>query len=145
MRIKWKPGRPLPTFDHTITVLNKLAARDSPTKLDLWKKTIIPNCAWTAQSVRSAAGAEISIGGAFVVRVPETEHYRPYHNWKESLEGVTFSTGDYIIKGEVEEEVTAQNVQNVVNRHRPEAFELRYFRDNTGAAKGLGHYHLEGT
>ena len=66
MRITWKPGQMLPTFDYTITVLNKLAARDSATKLDVWKATVLHNCSWSGRAERSVQGNTVSVGNVFV-------------------------------------------------------------------------------
>lgn len=145
MRIKWKRGQLLPTFDYTITVLNKLKSTDSATRLDVWKKTVLYNCAWSSQAVRSVQNSTVSLGSAFVVRVPKNKEYHSYKEWKETLDGFTFSTGDFIILGEIEEEtVTPNNVGDIVNRHRPQAFEVRLFKDNTVTIEALEHYHIEG-
>lgn len=144
MRITWKPGQMLPTFDYTITVLNKLAARDSATKLDVWKATVLHNCSWSGRAERSVSGNTVSVGNVFVVRVPKSADYHPYNKWKESMDGFTFSTGDYIIRGEVTEEITPDTVQNIVNAHKPEAFIVKLFQDNTGTVEALEHYHIEG-
>lgn len=138
----------LPTFRHTITILNKRDGRDSPDHLDAWKKTVLDHCAWKqtetqGQSGRLSEAVEINEGAEYLVRVPPSDEYRPYSAWKEDMEGFTFSPGDYVIKGEIAEEVTAETVQSVVNRYRPDAFEVRLFRDNTGTGY-LDHYRLEG-
>lgn len=144
MRITWKPGQMLPTFDYTVTVLNKLAARDSATKLDVWKSTVLHNCSWSGRAERSMDGNNATVGNVFVVRVPKSADYHPYNEWKNSMDGFTFSTGDYIIRGEVTEEVTPSTVQDIVNRHKPEAFIVKLFKDNTGTIEVLEHYHIEG-
>ena len=144
MRITWKPGQMLPTFDYTVTVLNKLAARDSATKLDVWKATVLHNCSWSGHAERSVQGNTVSVGNSYVSRVPKSPDYHPYNKWKEDMEGFTFSTGDYLVRGEITEEVTPQTVQNIVASHRPEAFMVKFFQDNTGTIEALEHYHLEG-
>lgn len=145
MKIKWKQGQLLPTFDYTITVLNKLKSTDSATKLDVWKKTVLNNCAWSSQAVRSVQGSTVSLGNAFVVRVPKNADYKPYNEWKDTLDGFTFSTGDYIIKGEITEDtVTPNNVLKIVEAYRPDAFSVVFFKDNTGTVEALEHYHIEG-
>lgn len=146
MKLKWKQGQLLPTFDYTITVLNKVKSTDSATGLDVWRKTVINNCAWSSNAVRNIQGSTVSVGNAFVVRVPKSPDYHPYSEWKDNVDnGFTFSTGDYIIKGEIEEDViTPNNVLNIVSKHRPEAFEIRYFKDNTGTVELAEHYHIEG-
>lgn len=138
----------LPTFRHTITVLNKRDGLDSPDHLDAWKKTVLKQCAWKQTETQSQSGrvsddTEISEGAEYLVRVPPSTEYRPYSAWKEDMEGFTFSPGDYVLKGEITEEVTAETVQSIVSQHRPDAFEVRLFRDNTGSGY-LDHYRLEG-
>lgn len=144
MRITWKSGQMLPTFDYTITVLNKLSARDSATKLDVWKSTVLHNCSWSGKAERSMDGNNAVVGNVFVVRVPKSADYHPYNEWKESMDGFTFSTGDYIIRGEVTDEVTPNTVQSIINAHKPEAFIIKLFQDNTGTVEALEHYHIEG-
>lgn len=138
----------LPTFRHTITVLNKRDGMDSPDHLDAWKKTVLRQCAWKktetqGQTGRLSDAVEINKGEDYLVRVPPSDEYRPYSVWKDTMEGFTFSPGDYVLKGEITEEVTAETVQSVVSQHRPDAFEVRLFRDNTGSGY-LDHYRLEG-
>lgn len=137
--------RNLPTFCNTITVLNRRDGRDSPDHLDAWRKTVLTLCAWKQTETRSQSGktVEANEGEDYLVRVPPSEYYRPYSEWKKDMAGFTFSPGDYIIKGEIPEEVTAENVQSVVTKYRPGAFEVRLFRDNTGTGY-LDHYRLEG-
>lgn len=145
MKITWKKGQMLPTFDYTITVFNKLSYQDSASGLDVWEKTVLHNCYWGSKAVRSVQGTTVSIGSAFVVRVPKNDAYKPYSEWKNDFkDGFTFSTGDFIVKGEVTEEVTAANIKKVIAKYRPEAFEVRLFRDNTGTIEALEHYHIEG-
>lgn len=138
----------LPAFKHTVTVLNKRDGLDSHDHLDAWKKTVLRQCAWKqtetqGQTGRLSEAVEISKGEEYIVRVPPSEEYQPYSAWKDTMEGFTFSPGDYVLKGEITEEVTAETVQNVVNKYRPDAFEVRLFRDNTGSGY-LDHYRLEG-
>ena len=135
--------RAIPTFQHTITVLNRRDGKDSPDRRDTWKKTVLDHCAWTQSRTQQAQGVEVSEGAEYLVRVPPSDEYRPYSAWKGDMEGFTFSPGDYVIKGEITEEVTAETVQSVVSRCRPDAFEVRLFRDNTGTGY-LDHYRLEG-
>lgn len=138
----------LPTFRHTITILNKRDGKDSPDHLDAWKQTVLHHCAWkqtqtSSQGTRLADGVEVNRGADYLARVPPSAEYQPYSAWKADMAGFTFSPGDYVIKGEIHESVTPENVQSVVNKYRPNAFEIQLFRDNTGSGY-LDHYRLEG-
>lgn len=145
MKISWKKGQILPTFDYTITVLNKLRAKDSKTKIDIWKKTVLSDCFWSEKAVRTVQGTSVSLGNSYIVRVPKNDNFKPYNKWKNGMEGFTFSTGDYIILGEIgEETVTPNTIQTVVNKYRPNAFEIKIFKDNTGTIEAAEHYRIEG-
>ena len=136
------PTVKLPTWTHTVTVLNKRAGRDSADHLDAWKKTVLRDCFWAGEQTQGQSGQEANEGAAYLLRVPRSGEYRPYQEWKGDMEDFTFSPGDYIIRGEVEEEITPETVQAVVESSRPEAFEVRLFKDNTVGP--LPHYRLEG-
>ncbi len=145
MRVTWKKGQLTPDFDFTITILNKLSGRDTPDRIDQWKKTVLHNCSWSTKAVSAMSGASVLIGGTFVSQIPKSPDYRPYKEWKDNMDGWTVSTGDYVIKGEIgEDDIAAQNVRQIVDLYRPEAFEVRAFQDATGAIEALGHYRLEG-
>lgn len=141
------PTVKLPTWIHTVTVLNKRAGRDSADYLDIWKKTVLRDCFWAGEQTRGRSGrmtssAEVNEGASYVLRVPRDPEYRPYREWNGDMEGFTFSPGDYIILGEVAEEITPETVQAVVELYRPDAFEVQLFKDNTDGP--LPHYRLEG-
>ena len=141
------PTLKLPTWTHTVTGLNKRAGRDSADYLDSWKKTILTDCFWAGEQTRGQSGrmtssAEVNEGASFLLRVPRSESYRPYREWKGDMDGFTFAPGDYIILGEVAEEITPETVQAVVESRRPDAFEVQLFKDNTDGP--LPHYRLEG-
>lgn len=143
--MKWNKKQLLPTFNQKITILNKLKGIDSATRLDVWKKTTLDSCFFNTQTVRNINGTTVTVGHNFICRVPKNENYRPYNEWIEDLEGFTFSTGDYIIKGEVTEDlITLDNIKKIIAKYKPNAFEIRFFKDNTGTIGLLEHYHLEG-
>lgn len=145
MKVNFKPGQLLPTFDYTITILNKLKAQHSETKQDIWKKTVVKNCAWSSNLVRNIAGTSVSVGASYIVRIPKNEDYKPYSEWIKTMQGFTFSTGDYLILGDIEEEIiTPQTVLSIIRKYRPNACEIRFFKDNTGTVEVAEHYHLEG-
>lgn len=141
------PKMKLPTWDKTVTVLNKLDGRDSPKHLDIWKKTVLKDCFWSGQRTRGRSGymsaaVEINEGASYLLRVPESPEYHPYLDWKGDMEGFTFSPGDYIILGEMTGEITPETVQSIVESYRPDAFEVQLFKDNTDGP--MPHYRLDG-
>lgn len=146
-RISIKEGQIIPTFDYTVTVLNRLKGADSATKQDVWYATVLKNCDWTQSVVRNVSGTVVSVGGAYRCLVPKQANYLPYADWKNSPDGnLTFSEGDYIIKGTLAEDElpTPNTIQKIFQNHRPEAFQIKTFSDNTGTIELAEHYHLEG-
>jgi hypothetical protein len=136
----------LPTAKYTVTVLNKLRSVDSPTKKDVWSKETISGCTWSEKTVRAVAGTTVQTASTRIVRAPQNSLYLPYQEWIAKTEtNFTFSTGDYLILGEIPEtDITPQNVLQIVQKYRPNAFEIKAFKDNT--ALGLaGHYRIEGS
>lgn len=145
MKIQFKPGQMLPTFDYTVTILNRQKAQHSETRQDIWYKSVVENCAWTSQVVRNVSGTTVSVGASYIIRIPKNPNYKPYSEWIQDIQGFTFSTGDYLILGEIEEEIiTPQTVLSIVQKYRPNACEIRLFKDNTGTIELAEHYHLEG-
>lgn len=143
--IKINRNQLLPTFDYPITIINKLKSVNSTTKLDSYYKTVIQNCVFTTEIVRNVQGTQASVGNVYISRIPKDERYKPYAEWIKTLDGFTISTDDYIIKGEIEEDlITPNNIIQIVNKYRPNAFQIRVFKDNTGTIELAEHYKVEG-
>ena len=112
----------------TITLLNKLKRKHSITNLDVWYKTVIKDCAYKKDRVSNVNGSVVSVGEEFTILIPFTGGYLSYKDWKnlEDKTGTyTLSSQDIIILGEVEEEVTAQNITQIKNDYEPNTCEVR--------------------
>lgn len=149
-------------YNDTITVLNKLDARDGAQKVDTYRKTVLHHCMWSTKATRTVGtDGTVRVGTTQVVQIPENANYKPYRAWVEWLkpqlvtdeetedpeeptddvtndEYFTIRTGDYIVKGEVIEEVTASTIKKVIPLYEPDAFQVQLFRD---ATKGAGFTH----
>lgn len=130
-------------YDDTITVINKLDAKDSALRQDVYYATVIPHCMWSVKTVRQVdSNGDVNIGTVHQVQIPESENYQPYREWKKDrdtrTEAFTLRTGDYIIKGEVTDDVTASTIKAIVRDYEPDAFQIQTFRD---ATKGEGFEH----
>lgn len=135
----------LPHWNDTVTVVNKLAARDSATKLDTWKKTVLHNCFFKQLVQRDIAGTTVSVGTSSICRIPKNPDFKPYHEWKEDIsDGFTLSAGDYIFKGELNEDVTADNIVSLYNSHKPNAMSVKAVSDNSDFLGLAEHYRAEG-
>lgn len=126
-------------YDDTISILNKLDARDSQSKTDEYFVTVIDHCMWSLVTTRTVeSDGTVTIGTSHRVQIPENESYKPYKEWKIDKEGFTIRAGDYVVKGEVTEDVTSGNFRAIVKQYEPDAFEVQTFRD---ATKGKGFRH----
>ena len=129
-------------YDATVTVLNRLDARDAGLKSDQYLKTVLHGCMLDSTTTRSVqADGTVTIGTVHRLQIPETADYMPYREWSQTvMRGLFFTLreGDYVIAGEVPEEVTADNVKKVVASYEPDAFQVQHFRDLTKRA-GLFH------
>lgn len=141
MRVAWRPGRLTPAFTETITLLNKLDAKDSTSGMDEWKSTVLHDCAWSEKAVRSVQGNVVSVGRSIIVRIPASPDFRPYSEWKDGMDGFTLSAGDCIVRGEISEKVTADNVKSVLAAY--DGFVVKSAKINT-AIPSLAHYLAEG-
>lgn len=134
----------IPTFNSTITILNRLKGSDSPDKLDKWHKTILKNCFFTNKQSDSGTKGLVSSGVKYICRVYKNKDYYAYNEWKINQKGFTFSLDDYIFLGAIEEEnINTNNIVHLVNKYKPDAFQIKFFKDNTKVGF-LDHYHLEG-
>lgn len=129
--------------DKTITILNRVKAIDSPSKVDTWYKTVVKDCMWTSRTNRTLNGKDVIISQSLVCRIPSHAQYKDYKQWvKDPNKFFTLVAGDYAILGEVTEEITPQNILTIVNKYKPDAFQINSIRIN--AVGILDHYKIEG-
>ena len=120
-------------YNQTITILNKLQRTDSSTGKDVWYKTIINDVAWYTDSARSAGSNAVYIGSYITILIPFHDEYLEYLEWRK--EGnpethFTMSTGDYVVKGIVEEEITADNIVKTLQKYGENVCFVRHHNAN---------------
>lgn len=129
-------------YDETITVINKLDAKDSALKTDSYFVTTLDHCMWSDRVSRTVGtDGTVEVSTSHQAQIPEANNYMPYRDWKKAenrADSFTLRAGDYIIRGTVEEEITASTIKNVVKLYEPDAFQIQAFRD---ATKGEGFEH----
>ena len=81
-------------------------------------------------------GNTITYSNGYEVHIPQAQEYTyfEYSIWKnsENLDDCfTFSVDDYVILGEVEEEITPNNITEVIDKYKPNAFQIRVYEDLT--------------
>lgn len=119
-------------YDKQITILNRLRRDDSVTGLDVWHKTTVDKCAWYTESERGVSGNQALVATVYTVLIPFDERYVPYIDWKQAgrQEGnYTMSAGDYVILGEVSEEITANNVVATMQKYGARKCQVKAIRE----------------
>ena len=107
-------------YNQRVTILNKLKRTDSKTGVDVWRKSIVDDVVWYTKSARSAGSSSVFIGTYITVLFPFNSRYLPYMEWKKpgnQDEHFTMSSGDYIILGDVPENITANNIIKVLEQY----------------------------
>lgn len=128
-------------YNQTVTVINKLDARDSSQKQDEYFIHVFDHCMWSLVTTRTVEGdGTVTIGTSHRVQIAENVDYLPYKEWINSDHETVFTVraGDYVVLGEVTEEVTAANIKKVIQLYEPEAFQVQTFRDAT-KKEGFDH------
>ena len=107
-------------YNQRVTILNKLKRTDSLTGADVWYKTVIEDAAWYTKAARTASGSGVYIGTYITVLLPFHSNYKNYLEWvaENNRENYfTISANDYIVLGDVPEEITADNVVKTLQKY----------------------------
>ena len=106
-----------PIYSNRVSILNKLKRDDGTSGSDEWFVTVVDNVAWYRNSDRTVSASGVYIGEYKTILIPFNKAYLPYDEWKNNTEGhFTVSEGDYIVLGEVTEDITAKNVVSVMKK-----------------------------
>lgn len=119
-------------YNQTITILNKLKRPDSLTGKDVWYKTVIHDAVWYTDSARSAGNHDVYIGSYITILIPFHKEYLDYLEWRKPGNQdnfFTFSNGDYVIKGIMEEEVNADNIVKTLEKYGENVCFVRHHKE----------------
>lgn len=129
-------------YDETLTIVNRLDAKDSGEKQDAYVATVLRGCMWTQRAQRSVqSDGTVVIGTTTSAQIPEASSYVPYREWAAMADRsgkFTVRHGDYVFLGELGEAVSAANVKALASTWEPDVFQVQHFRDLT---KGAGFSH----
>lgn len=121
-------------YCETVTLINRLDAKHALLKQDAYYATVIHGCMWSEQFENGTSSSGVVTPTTLHrVQIPKgAGTYMPYREWRktEGREGAfTLRTGDYVVRGEVTEPVTAANIRTLVADYEPDAFQVRAWRD----------------
>lgn len=120
-------------YNQRVTILNKLKRTDNKTGVDVWRKSIVDDVVWYTKSARSAGSSSVFIGTYITVLFPFNSRYLPYMEWKKpgnQEEHFTMSCGDYIILGDVPENITANNIIKVLEQYGENVCQVKHHNAN---------------
>lgn len=120
-------------YNQRVTILNKLKRTDSKTGVDVWRKSTVDDVVWYTKSSRSAGSSSVFIGTYITVLFPFNSRYLPYMEWKKpgnQEEHFTMSCGDYIILGDVPENITANNIIKVLEQYGENVCQVKHHNAN---------------
>lgn len=120
-------------YNQRVTILNKLKRTDNKTGVDVWRKSIVDDVVWYTKSARSAGSSSVFIGTYITVLFPFNSRYLPYMEWKKpgnQEEHFTMSSGDYIILGDVPENITANNIIKVLEQYGENVCQVKHHNAN---------------
>lgn len=134
-------------YIHTLTLYNRIRAADSPDRKEHWYRTVLHSCSWKAVVNTNFNSTQASVQNTYVARIPQDVRYVPYHTFIKMPAGhFTVSQGDIVVRGECSDDITGEagkTAAQLLDRYRPEAFEVTAFSDNTAFLIGK-HYRLGG-
>ncbi len=135
-----------PNYVHTITLYNRIKAADTTDKKEKWIRTVIPNCSYKAQ-MNTNLSTQATVSNTYTVRIAQDKRYLPYTDFVQNPTGhFTASMDDIVVLGNCQEEITGvdgHTATQLLNRHKPNAFKVTAFSDNTAFRIGK-HYRLGG-
>lgn len=120
-------------YNQPITILNKLKRTDSSTNNDVWYKHYITDAAWYTNSEKTATSTSVYIGTYITVLIPFHDDYLPYDEWKEQGKqdtNFTISSGDYVVLGEVNDIITANNIIKVLENYGERVCQVKSHTEN---------------
>lgn len=120
-------------YNQRVTILNKLKRTDSKTGVDVWRKSTVDDVVWYTKSARSAGSSSVFISTYITVLFPFNSRYLPYMEWKKpgnQEEHFTMSSGDYIILGDVPENITANNIIKVLEQYGENVCQVKHHNAN---------------
>lgn len=117
-----------------VTIVNRLKGVDNDSGKDIFYKKTLNDCVWMGKQIGSRNGNEMIYTEGYQVHIPRNQEctYFEYKDWiaKENLDDCfTLSVDDYVILGEVTEEITPNNVTKIIQKYKPNAFQIRLHDD----------------
>lgn len=129
-------------YDATVTILNKVDAKDAALQADAYYKTVLRGCMWSDRVTRTVGSDGTAVvATSHTVQFPDYSRYMPYVEWSKAEnrdEYFTVRSGDWVVLGEVEGTPTASTIRKDLAAYEPNVFQVQGFRNLT-SPKGLSY------
>lgn len=145
-------------YNETLTVVNRLDARDSADKQDEYHATVLTGCMWSATATHTVqSDGTVVVGTVHRVQIPEQANFLPYRAWSgldDKSDYFTLRQGDYVVRGVISETLDPATAKKTLASYEPDVFQIQHFRDlskregfihsNEGVLRFAECYYLEG-
>lgn len=132
-------SRLLPTI---VTIVNRVKGKDNDTGKDVFYKTVLKDCVYGVTKNSKRQDKVITYSDAYFVQIPDKQN-KPYLIYQQFIksptDNFTVSVDDYIFKGEIEEEITPQNISSILKQHSTDSFKIELFSDLTTPEGSLSY------
>ena len=138
-------------WNTTITVFNKY--EDPTTRRITWHKTVLHNCFWKYTGNKIVVGETTLETNTTLCRIPMHAEFLENYKWNNTTDKskhFTLSTGDILVKGEVDEEINEYasgfRSSDILTKYKKygECMVIDKCAVNTGLGRGLEHYLVKG-
>lgn len=111
-----------------ITILNKIKGKDREDGKDLWLKHVYDSAAWTSKSTSGVSGTTVILGTKVIVLLSDLTNYKPYkefHKFEDYGGYFTISLNDYIVLGDIHEDIDSTNITKVLSKYEPDVMKVQ--------------------
>lgn len=116
-------------YNEKITILNKIKGKDTPDgRNDIWIKRVCDKAAWSEKPVSGLSGTTVVIGAKVMVLISDLSLYKPYSEFcrfGDYGDYFTISLNDYIVRGDVFEDINSSNITRVLSWYEPEVLKVQ--------------------
>lgn len=105
---------------YKVTVLCKVPRIYSEDGIEKWCKAVISDCIYKRSKITNMLDTTVSMSQTYTVLVPFNDNYVSSDKWygmKDRQNTYTVAQGDYIVFGEVKEDVTSNTIRDLLDKY----------------------------
>jgi hypothetical protein len=140
-------------WEQTITIYNKF--EDAQTQIVKWYKTVIDKCFWKYIGNKVSIGNTVLETNDIICRIPKKDNFLEKYAWintpnDEMSNYFTLSSGDIIVKGEVDDEIdeykSGKRSTDLIAKYKKlqGCMEIEEVAINIGSGRCNEHYYIKG-